>query len=52
MSQQEVEYLTRRAQQHRDRSLATGDPTARRLHDQFAASYSARASEIAGRGIG
>lgn len=46
MSQTEVDYLNRRAQQHRDRSAACADPTSRRLHDQFAARYAARATEL------
>jgi DnaJ-domain-containing protein 1 len=49
MTQSEIDYLNRRAQQHRDRSASAGDPTARRLHEQFAASYTARASELASR---
>lgn len=42
MTQSELDYLRRREQQHRARAAATGDATARTLHDQFADSYSAR----------
>lgn len=47
MSQAEVDYLRRREQQHRARSAATGDPSARMLHDRFADGYSARAVALA-----
>jgi hypothetical protein len=47
MSQSELEYLRRREQQHRDRSAATGDPSARQLHQRFADGYSSRAAALA-----
>lgn len=49
MAQNEIEYLNRRAQQHRERSTRCDDPATQRLHERFAASYTARASQLAGR---
>ena len=47
MMSHDLEYYARRAEQERQRALLTKDATARLVHQEMAARYRARVSEMA-----